>query len=197
MIVLVSQHTAPRLTLQSNGEKVAPGPIEAILTRCPEVSDVLVVGSDKTQLGVLIFPLTPSKWSNSSLEPYIQEANLASPSFAQISIDMCGVSDPSKHLPKSSKGTTQRGVAYEFFAREISRLYVEIETVGNDKEVIWSEKDIQVELWSMIIKTVRHDPVSVLRMDTDLYNWGVNSLMATRLRNIMQKVSLMCEACID
>ncbi|WWD02658.1 hypothetical protein V865_000698 [Kwoniella europaea PYCC6329] len=174
----------------SNGEKASPGIIESALRQSAHLSDVLVVGSDQSQLGILLFPKslpTPSDLLE-KLSPLIDQANSDSPSFAQISKEMClVVSESTKRLPKSSKGTTQRGVAYEVFREEINQLYNQQNGQGDDLPKR-STTEIREEV-KMIIENIAASKLRVdnLNENTDLFNWGVNSLMATRIRTNLQK----------
>nr|XP_019007008.1 uncharacterized protein I203_00603 [Kwoniella mangroviensis CBS 8507]OCF70469.1 hypothetical protein I203_00603 [Kwoniella mangroviensis CBS 8507] len=174
----------------SNGEKASPGIIESALRQSAHLSDVLVVGSDQSQLGILLFPKSPSAPSDllERLSPLIDRANSDSPSFAQISKDMClVVSESTKRLPKSSKGTIQRGVAYEVFSEEINQLYDQQHGQG-DYLPKRSVEDIREEV-KKIIENIAASQLRVenLNENTDLFNWGVNSLMATRIRTNLQK----------
>jgi acyl-CoA synthetase (AMP-forming)/AMP-acid ligase II len=173
---------------QSNGEKASPGPIETVLRSSPHISDALVIGSDKPQLGLLLFPRSGSPIQLLDIfSPLLTQANQSSPSFAQISLEMCKViTDTDKVLPKSSKGTVQRGMAYEAFKNEIEELYN-----GRTEKVIGKKSLVEIE------EVVRDIVLSIsgmkgeLTRDTDLFSWGVNSLMATRIRAGILKVNII------
>ncbi|WWD19982.1 hypothetical protein CI109_104455 [Kwoniella shandongensis] len=175
--------------VMSNGEKASPGPIETVYRSSPIISDALVVGSDKPQLGVLLFPTvgTTSHDINRALPSLLGEANRSSPSFAQISRDMCLLFEGQKTLPKSSKGTVQRGVAYNLFKEEIETLYTE-QQGAQTTLAKRSTPQIQKLLKDMILNVTgaEHEAES-LDQDTDLFSWGVNSLMATRLRTAIHR----------
>ncbi|WWC89627.1 uncharacterized protein L201_004552 [Kwoniella dendrophila CBS 6074] len=174
----------------SNGEKASPGPIETVLRSSPHLSDALVVGSDQSQIGILLFPrqLPPQPDLLNLIIPLLEEANQSSPSFAQVSKEMCVlITDTNKALPKSSKGTIQRGVAYEVFKSEINTLY-QGQDGQTDSQPRRSLKDIVVEV-RKIIEAVAASKLKIgqLDTDTDLFSWGVDSLMATRARTALQK----------
>ncbi|OCF34514.1 hypothetical protein I316_03555 [Kwoniella heveanensis BCC8398] len=181
---------------QSNGEKASPGPFETALRASQFLSDSLVVGSDRPQLGLLLFPRSSlSEITGTQLldemKPLLEEANKSSPSFAQISVDMCSiVTDKTKALPKSSKGTVQRGVAYDVFKAEIEKLY-EASAGGNEQTLIEerSKEEIARHIQAVISDVAASRlKVDGLKEDTDLFSWGLDSLMATRVRSSMQKV---------
>nr|XP_019010654.1 uncharacterized protein I206_03956 [Kwoniella pini CBS 10737]OCF49435.1 hypothetical protein I206_03956 [Kwoniella pini CBS 10737] len=174
----------------SNGEKASPGPIESVLRSSSFFSDVLVVGSEQSQLGVLLFPreIPASSSLLGDIAPLIADANASSPSFAQITKDMCYVvNSTTKTLPKSSKGTIQRGVAYDVFREEIDQLYQE-----RGGQVETAPKRSLVGITIAVERIVKDAVASRLKVDTlgvenDLFSWGVDSLMATRIRTSLQK----------
>ncbi|WVR04200.1 hypothetical protein IAU60_001200 [Kwoniella sp. DSM 27419] len=179
--------------VMSNGEKAAPGPIESTLRSSSLLADALVVGADRPQLGLLLFPkgAADGKGLLDQLRPLLEEANAVSPSFAQISMDMCAIvpSDQAqvKSLPKSSKGTIQRGVAYEVFKQEIEKLYDGVEAQAEQLE-----KRPLPAIEAVVQSTIDRVCSSRLKVDsltttTDLFAWGVDSLMATRIRSALVK----------
>lgn len=179
---------------QSNGEKASPGPIETVLRSSPHLVDALVIGSDRPQLGVILFTRSPMDRKDLSavLTPLLSQANLASPSFAQIAEEMCLIIDPSKttkQLPKSSKGTIQRGLAYEVFADEIKQLYTSgsTEQGGAPKRSLAEIEAVAMDLVASVAGA--RSSVDSLTQSTDLFSWGVDSLMATRIRAAILRVS--------
>ena len=182
--------------MQSNGEKASPGPIESLLRTSPELADALVVGSDRSQLGLLLFPRndTPLESLLSAISPLIHQVNESSPSFAHIATDMCTSikAERAEQLPKSSKGTIQRGVANEVYKEEIDRLYNGASTSDSAGPIVKRNVD---EIRDFILETVSsvagfRAQKTPIEFNTDLFSWGVNSVMATRVRTAMQKVSL-------
>ena len=124
--------------------------------------------------------------------PLIQQANLSSPSFAQIAKEMCvlvNTGDGAKTLPKSSKGTIQRGVAYEVFKDEIEALY----GASSSSETV--KKRTLEEIEQYLLETIKgvagmRRKTVPLDRTTDLFSWGVDSLMASRIRTAAQRVSV-------
>jgi hypothetical protein len=108
-----------------------------LLRSSPLLSDALVVGADRPEFGVLLFPQSLPAPTDlvAQLSPLIAQANQSSPSFAQVAEEMClVVTDAQKAacLPKSSKGTIQRGLAYDVFQAEIERVYDEGSSEGTE-----------------------------------------------------------------
>ncbi|KAG7527660.1 hypothetical protein FFLO_06707 [Filobasidium floriforme] len=180
--------------VMSNGEKMSPGPIETILRSSNLIADVLVVGSNKPQIGCLLFPRTfpPPSDLVKQLANLIAQANEQSPSHAQLGDEMCLViSDPDRAaaLPKSSKGTIQRGVAYDVYKDEIDAMYGESNGADGDKLDITGE---ELEKWLVdkvgeIMGDGKRYNQDVFDAETDLFSWGVDSVKAARLRFAMMK----------
>ena len=161
----------------------------------PELADALVVGSDRSQLGLLLFPRIDTSIESllPAILPLMDQANKSSPSFAHIATDMCISIGPDRaaQLPKSSKGTIQRGVANEVYKEEIDHLYNGAPTGDSVNPTV--ERNVD-EIRDLILDTVssvagERAQKTPIKLDTDLFSWGVNSVMATRIRTALQKVS--------
>ena len=178
---------------QSNGEKMSPGPIETILRSSPLIADALVAGSNRPQVGCLLFPadFPPPSDLVQQLSNLLKQANEQSPSHAQLGSEMCFVvaeADRAAELPKSSKGTIQRGVAYDTYKSEIDALYGD----GAEGDRL-SLAGRELEDWLLakvgdIIGDSKRYKDDVLGRETDLFSWGVDSVRAARLRFAMMKV---------
>ncbi|KAJ9108879.1 hypothetical protein QFC21_000199 [Naganishia friedmannii] len=186
----------------SNGEKLSPSPIEAVFRSSADIKDALVVGVNKTQIGCLIFPRAGDSLDKiqAELETLIQSANRQSPSHAQLGKEMCTVISSEKRasaLPKSSKGTIQRGLAYDEFKPEIDRLFQQAEggEVESGKKLQLDELALRNWLKGRVDELIgsakRSDDDEELQTDTDLFSWGVDSVKAARLRSaILQNIDL-------
>ncbi|KAJ9115675.1 putative NRPS-like protein biosynthetic cluster [Naganishia adeliensis] len=180
----------------SNGEKFSPGPIESVFRSNRNVADALVVGVNQSQIGCLIFPrdTTTTNKLESALDGLIAQANQQSPSHAQLGREMCVIltsAERTKALPKSSKGTIQRGLAYDEFKPEIDRLYT---TAEDEDAASGSKKQLEgKELTQWLIDRVRgiaglREHLAgddELQEDSDLFSWGIDSVKAARLRFVI------------
>lgn len=195
------------MDVQSNGEKFSPSPIEAVFRSFSDIKDALVVGANKTQIGCLIFPRTSDSAIRiaAELETLIQTANEQSPSHAQLAKEMCTVisSEPrSSALPKSSKGTIQRGLAYDEFKPEIERLFKQAEAGEGDSGDKLQPNEHELRTWlkerveDLVGPSKRSHGDEQLQEDTDLFSWGVDSVKAARLRSAILQVCHFDIACI-
>lgn len=132
------------------------------------------------------------------MDGLIAQANQQSPSHAQLGREMCVIltsAERTKALPKSSKGTIQRGLAYDEFKPEIDRLYT---TAEDEDAASGSKKQLEgKELTQWLIDRVR-DIAGLrehlagddeLQEDSDLFSWGIDSVKAARLRFVIAQVS--------
>ncbi|KAJ9101904.1 putative NRPS-like protein biosynthetic cluster, partial [Naganishia cerealis] len=190
------------IVVLSNGEKFSPSPIEAVFRSFGDIKDALVIGVNKTQIGCLIFPWTFNSTGRieAELENLIRSANEHSPSHAQLAKEMCSIissEERANALPKSSKGTIQRGLAYDEFKPEIERLFQQAEggQVESGEKQQLDSKELRQWLRQRVNEIVgsnkRSDGNEQLGEETDLFSWGVDSVKAARLRfAILQKIDL-------
>lgn len=101
------------------------------------------------------------------------------------------ITDPERisKLPKSSKGTIQRGVANDVYRDEIERLYNGAGGSSSGEKKKRSLEEIGTFVGNLVRKVAGNKSSKVTLDDgTDLFSWGVDSLMATRIRTALQKV---------
>ncbi len=167
------------------------------------MADVLVCGSNRAQLSVLIFPSTfpPPSDLKSALEPYLAQANKESPSHAFVAPEMCEiVSDAARAatLPKSSKGTIQRGVAYDVYKHEIEAFYAGPVNDRRSADPVQADNVVAylLEAVAGMTNTRSGRPGKPLESSTDLFNYGVDSVKAARLRLQLIKVRRRLHTCV-
>lgn len=107
---------------------------------------------------------------------------------------MCRIVAPSpdgtaQSLPKSSKGTVQRGLAYGAFKAEIEAIYT-VDPARVAEQSKRSREEIRTIVRKIVGDVTKSKVKSgTLEVETDLFSWGVDSLMATRIRGGLKKVS--------
>jgi hypothetical protein len=166
-----------------------------------QIADALVVGVNQTQIGCLIFPrnIDQAGKLETELDGLIATANKEAPSHAQLGKEMCLVIESPERinaLPKSSKGTIQRGLAYDVFKSETDRLYAPDPSGSQERKLQLEGEDLKnwlvervQEIAGQIAGHRQHsDNQEPLQADTDLFSWGVDSVKAARLRFIMAQV---------
>jgi hypothetical protein len=162
-----------------------------------QIADALVVGVNQTQIGCLIFPRNSDQAGKleTELDSLIATANKEAPSHAQLGKEMCLVIQSQERinaLPKSSKGTIQRGLAYDVFKSETDRLYTPDSSGSQERKLQLEGEDLIKWLSERVQEIAGHgqhsDNQEPLQADTDLFSWGVDSVKAARLRFIMAQV---------
>ncbi|KAK7693158.1 hypothetical protein QCA50_002724 [Cerrena zonata] len=176
------------------GEKVVPLQQEAHITSVPYVTGAVIFGRGKTQCGVLIelserSAFDPSDQSlliafRNKIWPHVEEANKLAPQFARIFKEMILVTDPTKPMTRSGKGTAQRRMVLNAYADEIEKLYQLVESSSSLKNiaspVFWDAFEIEAWLCELVasIHAERR-----LKPNQDFFEQGLDSLSATYLRN--------------
>lgn len=125
----------------------------------------------------------------------VAQANTTVPSHARISPELVLLLPPNATFPKSSKGSLQRGRAYQAYAKHIEEIYARFEESGNAEPAPNGDRTLRTraEITDFITKTVqRMLGSSSILPGSDLFNEGLNSLQAVRLRNMLQKVVISC-----
>ena len=152
------------------------------------IADAVVFGSDRSALGALIVP-TQANITVKDLQSTLHEANTAVPTFAQLPPELLVVLQTSDTFPKSSKGSLQRGRAYELFKDVIDKAYrvYEATDAPNGHIAIRSHGEISDFITEKVEEILGRKPILP---QADLFNEGLNSLQALRLRNLLQKVRI-------
>ena len=122
---------ADDIVVFSSGEKVNPVDLEQyIFSRNPEVSGVLVAGSQRFQAALLIELVENDQKSLShraeiidKMWTSIEEANQTCPAHARIVRSHILFTLPQRPMSRSSKGTIQRAATLAAYAEELDDLY--------------------------------------------------------------------------
>ena len=181
---------ADDVLLLVNGEKASPAPLEASLRAQANIADALVFGANRAVLGVAIVPAS-ADFKKEELEQAIAKANKLAPAHAQISPELLLLLHVGTEFPRASKGSLQRGRAYEAFATQIEAVYTkygksDADTVGKSKMKLEGQQLLDF-ITKIVQETMRVDSVE---KDDDLFSSGLNSIQSVRIRNLLQKVSL-------
>lgn len=180
---------ADDVLLLVNGEKASPALLEAALRSSADITDALVFGANRASLGVAIIPAT-RKVERQNLLDAIKAANRVAPSHAQISPELLIVLPPDTQFPKASKGSLQRGRAYEAFAIEIEEAYRSLgqslpDLTGSVEKSKLVGDDLLAFIRDKVAQTMGGDE---LDLNEDLFSAGLNSLQSVRVRNMLQQV---------
>ncbi|KAL8722184.1 MAG: hypothetical protein Q9225_001280 [Loekoesia sp. 1 TL-2023] len=176
-----------RITLV-NGEKVLPLPIEGRIREDPLVREAVVVGTDQSTPGLLVFRAAGADHMSDevyldAIWPSITDANLRAEAFSQITRDMVRLVPSNVDYPQTDKGSIIRARLYDQFQELIKQIYAHLNSVNTGGLKL----DLPaLEDWLL---TVLRDDIGILipTAEVDFFSSGVDSLKAIQMRRLIQK----------
>lgn len=195
-----------------NGEKADPIPVEDALRVEPEVATAMVFGAGQEALGVVViksqsYTNLPHENFIKAINPSLDLGNSRVPAYARIAKDMIIVKKADTPFPATDKGTVIRSALLKQMEGDIERLYAERSTtrdvtVGGGVQMAHDE--VLAVISKIVVDELRskaaHDSstshqraadetrsLEELSIDTDLFDLGVDSLLASNIRSRIQK----------
>lgn len=139
-------------------------------------------------MGAAVIPAKESV-TPQDLLPVIEEANKIAPAHAKLSPELLVVLSPHESFPKASKGTLQRGKAYEAYAKVIDQAYKRYESTAATDGDTAKLRLAPSELLEYILERIRETmQTKEVQADDDLFNLGLTSTQALRVRNLLKTV---------
>lgn len=176
-----------------NGEKTNPVPMELTLRSSPYIADAVIFGAGRIQIGALILPTEAGKdYSPSELvklvAPIVALANAEAPSHSQLASEALEFLPYGTVIPRADKGSILRPRVYKEFEGIINEVYKRLEgDIDEDgKRRLTNEAEARTAIRGIISKMVDR-PINNLEDDTDLFNFGLDSLQSSRIRNAIQR----------
>ncbi|KAI0431346.1 hypothetical protein F5Y09DRAFT_340753 [Xylaria sp. FL1042] len=188
----IYQGRADNVVVFSNGEKLNPVTIEAIVQDHPDVQGALVIGSDKFQAGLLLEPVRHLEDEKDkrkfidSVWPLVEKANSETVAHGQISRELITVASPTKPFARSGKNTIQRGSTVQLYAEEIENLYADAEKgarLSVTEFNLSSEESLTASILQ-IFKSLRGK--AELGSDADFFTAGIDSLQVINASRLLQ-----------
>ncbi|KII84539.1 hypothetical protein PLICRDRAFT_117812 [Plicaturopsis crispa FD-325 SS-3] len=180
---------------QTLGEKTNPVPIELTLRGASAYIDqAIVFGAGRPQIGALVLlseqavadGLTPRAALLSAIWPAVALANRDAPSHSQLVPELIAFLPPGTDVPLATKGSILRPACYARFGREIEAVYERYESADATKpKLALTIPELQSFLSDAIARTLGAARAAGLKEDTDLFNFGIDSLQATRVRMLV------------
>lgn len=178
--------------VQTLGEKTNPVPIElAIRGNSPYVSEAIVFGAGRPQIGCLILPSELARGLNRAelmekIWPVVEKANSEAPTHSRLLSEMIEFLSIGTDIPVATKMSILRPACYAKFKDLIDSIYQRFEQGATITKVTLTLPELEDFLLSAIVKVM--GPKSTgLTKDVDLFSFGVDSLQATRVRNTLQQ----------
>lgn len=179
-----------------NGKKFAAGLIENRLRQSKLVDDAIVFGSNRALVGAIILPAEVIEGEADKyafvqkLRPLLSDhLNPGLPAHARIIPELLVISDTnlSAEIPRSSKGTLQRGQAYRKFENLFDTLYLNYEEgrlPGYPEKQEFRDGDLVDCLLRLVNQVL---PVPVKSENDDFHLAGMDSISATRLKAMVNQ----------
>lgn len=179
------------LIVLSNGEKINPIPLEAIVATHPLVKSALFVGEQRF-LPSLLVELAEGTSVHNEIESrdmverlwdVISEANIQAPRFSRVPKQLVYVLRSTESFSRSPKGSVQRQLTVRALASRIEALYAAAAEEGlltdgldlTDLSDFDSIKNLANKLYCQVLGL---DDSKVLGDDDDVFELGMDSLQA-------------------
>ncbi|KAJ7052216.1 putative aminoadipate reductase [Mycena amicta] len=178
--------------IMANGEKTVPGPMEEILNASPYISDAVMFGRERNQVGVLIEPASSvDPRDDKQLSDFrnlvwsvVEQANAIAPAFAKLYKEMILVTHPDRPMGRTPKGTVIKKATIALYDGEITALYDTIEASGNAaSDVAPPASWTAIDLGPWLLTHAGLLSGKEITPATDLFDQGFDSLNATFLRH--------------
>ncbi|KAI1136522.1 hypothetical protein F5Y05DRAFT_420244 [Hypoxylon sp. FL0543] len=181
----------------SNGLKMDPTEMENSIASHPDVTGVIVAGSHRFRLCVLIE--LKEGIDHEPLEiiwPIIEEANKKAPKFGRLPKELVLFATPDKPFLRAGKGTIQRRLTVQAYEEEINQLYDRVEegllTSGIPLPSSTAYEDLLPFITELCSQTLLDDSTSGnIGNDDDLLAFGLDSLsvfiLLARLKAALRK----------
>ena len=128
------------------------------------------------------------------LWPLTQEANTRCPAYGLVTQELILFTEPEKPLPRASKGTVQRRLAFETYGAELKYLYETQHTTVSTSDKLLSGPEGSEMLQEEILAIVRSLGFLHVTTQTNLCDLGSDSLhvmtLNTRLNGRLQQLGL-------
>lgn len=152
-------------------------------------------GAGRSQAGALIILSefvpkdTPREALLTLVKPAVDFANADAPSHSQLSAEMLVFLPFETVIPRADKGSFLRPKVYVALEDVIDGVYAALDGEGGEKHALASLAEAEAVVAAVVKSTVEgsHD---TLKPSTDLFDYGLDSLQAGRIRNSLQRVSL-------
>ncbi|KZT73346.1 L-aminoadipate-semialdehyde dehydrogenase [Daedalea quercina L-15889] len=181
--------------VQVLGEKTNPVPIElAIQGNSPYVEQCIVFGAGQPQIGCLLLPSEQAKDlykdRNAYMEkvwPVVEDANTQAPTHSRILPEMVEILEYGTQIPQATKLSFLRPACYAKFKSIIDAVYDRFENGTSADKLDLSQPELEDFIFNAITHTLGATKAAKLTKTSDLFAFGVDSLQATRIRNVCQK----------
>ena len=178
----------------SNGEKVNPNDMEAILRTHPGISGALIVGQGRFEAAALLElkdgisdRKDAEKSFLDSLSPYVTKANKQAPAYAKLAMDHILFTKSEKPMLRTDKGTVKRRATNQAYEKEIDELYANVADMRDSLQAVQLNPGDQDALKVGIHRLLTEmEGFSSMTYDQDFFAAGMDSLQVMNLVRQLQ-----------
>ncbi|CEF78594.1 unnamed protein product [Fusarium graminearum] len=180
----------------SNGYKISPLDTEALISTHHAIDGCLLIGSGKSQAGLLIELKDPSERNNElfdSIWAMVERANNSTFQKTRIQRDYIAFAEADKPFIRTDKRTVKRRATLELYTDFIERFY------GSRNEEVEDEDFDQFSIDTTSTETLLASVVHIMRSvlpdveeispDEDVFDLGLDSLLVVRVIRIIRAVT--------
>jgi len=176
----------------SNGEKLNPVSIEAIIMGHPKIKGALVVGFNRFQPALILEPMEHPKTEEDHKQiidevwPLVVKANKETVAHGQIGRSMIALSEPDKPFLRAGKGTIQRAGTVRMYREEIDKIYRKAgEVLSSEipKLDLSSKEALATSIKTLFEKTLQSPKLDA---DTDFFTVGIDSMQVISASRLLR-----------
>lgn len=177
------------IVVLSNGEKFNPVPSELQIAAHPLVNGALIIGQGHPQPCLILELKDPEQTLEQIIDavwPTIEKANSQAPGQARVTRDMMLITDLSRPLTRSPKGTVVRSTTIRQYQSEIDELYKR--EISNNLEHISLTSTADLEAVTKFVSDVVTSafPGHVAQPTDDLFGLGLDSLQTMEIVKLLK-----------
>lgn len=119
------------------------------------------------------------------VQPAVEFANKTAPTHSQIAPELVEILPVGTEVPLATKGSILRPACYAVFKNLIDSIYEKYSSSGPAEKLALEEPELHVHILAIISRTVDEDKAKLITVDTDLFNFGIDSLQSSRIRLLL------------
>ncbi|TFK34940.1 hypothetical protein BDQ12DRAFT_760754, partial [Crucibulum laeve] len=193
----------------STGVRTNPIPMESTIREDPRVSDALIFGHGRLQVGVLVLPSAGYEFDpnnekmlaeyRNSIWDTIQKVNEIVPQYSRIFKEMIIVATPAKPFEYTAKRIPRRAAVLASYASEIEEAYRGVESFSLTdiaSPAKWDVNAVTEYIREVIRRVIGHNVEDMM----NIFEVGADSLSSVSIRNalvgVLHRSKIMPLSCI-
>ncbi|KAJ4118864.1 hypothetical protein NW768_010602 [Fusarium equiseti] len=180
----------------SNGYKISPLDTEALVTTHPAIEGCLLIGSGKSQAGLLIELKDPSERNNElfdSIWAMVERANNSTFQKTRIQREYIAFAEADKPFIRTDKATIKRRATLDLYAYFIERFYNSRNEEAEDEDfdqfsIDTTSNETILNSVAQIMRSVLPD-IEYFSPEEDVFDLGLDSLLVVRVIRIIRAVT--------